>query len=152
MRKSRADSWCSCGALLFALQLLLAAALVLTASFASRCIGCWIAALLGAALMVWAWLAIGPRRLHVLPEVCADAELVTALPYRVIRHPMYSGLLLFTAGLGATDFALWKLIAWLALCLTLDAKSRIEERLLIERFPQYEAYRQRSRRFVPFLY
>lgn len=33
-----------------------------------------------------------------------------------------------------------------------DAKARLEERLLLAKFPEYATYRRRTKRFVPWLY
>jgi len=143
---SRSPYW------LVSAQFILAALLVLTARILPVCHGCLVVAGAGAMLAVWAWLAIGLRRLNILPHVKADAKLVTVPPYRLIRHPMYTGLLVFCGGLLFTDYAHWKIAIWVLLVATLDIKARLEERLLSESFPAYEAYRQRTRRFVPFVY
>ena len=69
--------------------------------------------------------------------------------YRRVRHPIYGGLILLALG--------WSVITSpLALALTVvlvvlfEVKSRLEESMLAERFPDYAAYRTRVRwRFVP---
>ncbi len=137
---------------LVAAQFALAALLVLTARLRPLCYVCLAVATAGGSLAVWAWLVMGLRRLNILPDVKAGARLVTAAPYRLVRHPMYTGLLLFCGGLLWTSYAHWKIAAWLLLATILDVKSRLEERLLSQRFPEYAAYRGRTWRFVPFLY
>jgi protein-S-isoprenylcysteine O-methyltransferase Ste14 len=106
----------------------------------------------GAVLAVWAWVAMGIRRLRVQPDVAHDARLVTGPPYRWIRHPMYAGLLAFTLPLVLFDFGLWRITMWMLLALVLEAKSRIEERLLRRHFDTYEAYVQTSWKFLPGIY
>jgi len=44
------------------------------------------------------------------------------------------------------------LIVSLLLCVILDAKARLEERWLKEKFPDYTDYTKRVRRFVPWVY
>ena len=47
----------------------------------------------------------------------------------------------------------WLTIGYaLALFVFFDVKSRYEERLLLEKFPEYAAYRKRVRKLVPFVY
>lgn len=86
------------------------------------------------------------------PTPKADAELVQHGIYRHIRHPLYSSVMLAALGWAL----LWQSIAALAagagLCIFFDAKARLEERLLLARFPEYAAYRARTWRFLPWLY
>lgn len=108
--------------------------------------------LTGTLLGVWAVLAIRIPEVSVLPEVRADAQLVIRGPYRVIRHPMYSGLLVLSLGLvmGAPSPVRWLL--WLTLLVNLVVKLNYEERLLSQRFSAYPAYQRRTWRIVPFIY
>lgn len=138
--------------LLVAAQFVLAALLVLTTRMVPTCYPCLAVAGAGGSLAIWAWLVMGLRRLTILPHVRGDARLVTAMPYRIIRHPMYTGLLVFCGGLIFTNYSRWKIAAWVLLALTLDIKARLEERLLCERFPDYNDYRRGTWRFVPFVY
>ena len=106
---------------------------------------------LGGAVVVGGALRLGPG-LTPLPRPRDDAELVEEGLYAFVRHPIYAGVM--SAGLG------WALLTAsptaLALSATLagllDLKARREEAWLLERFPGYEAYRARTRRFVPGLY
>ncbi|MGV3484830.1 MAG: methyltransferase family protein [Planctomycetaceae bacterium] len=114
----------------------------------------WIAALSlpGIALGLWAVMTMGATRVSVLPEVSEHAHLCTSGPYRWIRHPMYTALLLACLGAALSPPLAWKAVVWLLLAVILVAKARIEERHLLERFNEYPAYQQRSWRFVPFLW
>jgi len=72
--------------------------------------------------------------------------------YRLVRHPIYSGLLQMAFGL-----ALWR-GAWLTLAFSLllfllfDRKAGREEQILRQLFPGYATYAGRVRRFIPFIY
>tara|TARA_R110002072_G_scaffold302710_2_gene487591 strand:+ start:85429 stop:85863 length:435 start_codon:yes stop_codon:yes gene_type:complete len=96
--------------------------------------------------------AIRLRQLSVMPEVNVDCQLVTSGPFRRIRHPMYSGLILFTGGFVLTPFSVWKLVVWCLLIGTLRLKAGYEECLLLKQFPDYEKYCKKTRRFIPFVY
>ncbi len=132
---------------LVGLQFICAATLVLSARGVA--ILPMLVTALGASLGTWAIVAIGHRRVSMMPEIKGSTQLVTAGPYRVLRHPMYAALLLFCAGFIFSPFRPWKIGAWLVLVFVLIAKSRIEERQLLARFPQYADYAQRSWRFLP---
>jgi protein-S-isoprenylcysteine O-methyltransferase Ste14 len=90
--------------------------------------------------------------LSPFPRPLAGATLVETGAYRIVRHPLYSGLL--AAGLGWAVFVRsWLTLLYVGLSFAwLDLKARREERWLVERFPQYRDYQRRVRRLVPFLY
>jgi protein-S-isoprenylcysteine O-methyltransferase Ste14 len=72
--------------------------------------------------------------------------------YRLVRHPIYGGLILITLGWSLASSPL-ALAATVALTLVLEGKSRFEESMLAQRFPEYDAYMQRVRwRFVPLVH
>ena len=90
--------------------------------------------------------------LTALPYPKDDATMVQSGSYRIVRHPIYSGLII-----GALGWALWS-HAWftilyaLVLFVFFDIKSRREERWLAEKFPGYEGYRHRVKKLIPWLY
>jgi protein-S-isoprenylcysteine O-methyltransferase Ste14 len=105
------------------------------------------------ALAAWVFAYNRPGNFNVRPEPKDGARLVTGGPYRLVRHPMYSALLLGCAALAAAAPDAPRLLGWLALLLVLRGKSALEERLLLQRWPQdYAAYRATTRRFVPWLW
>jgi protein-S-isoprenylcysteine O-methyltransferase Ste14 len=72
--------------------------------------------------------------------------------YRLARHPVYGGLLLLALGWSLAEAPLG-LIPTTLLALVLQLKVQREEAWLVERYPEYDAYRARTpRRFVPWLY
>lgn len=79
-------------------------------------------------------------------------ELVRAGPYRFVRHPIYTGLLVM--GLG-TAIASGRLHGWLGMFvvgLGFWTKLKQEERLLLRHFPgQYSAYQKQVKALVPFV-
>lgn len=71
--------------------------------------------------------------------------------YARARHPIYGGLIVAAIG-----WALWKtsalhLVLAGALAAYITAKSRVEERYLESRFPEYAGYRARTRRLLPWI-
>ena len=72
--------------------------------------------------------------------------------YRLVRHPIYGGLILITLGWSLASSPL-ALAGTVALTFVLEGKSRLEESMLAQRFPEYDAYMQRVRwRFVPLVH
>jgi protein-S-isoprenylcysteine O-methyltransferase Ste14 len=106
-------------------------------------------ALAGIALFGWMFRHLGLNvKSTSMPR--DTATLVTTGPYRWIRHPMYSAALLLiiaAALLTANAVVAFGGIAMFAL---LAARSRLEERRLVEKFgAAYRDYQQRTGRFLP---
>jgi protein-S-isoprenylcysteine O-methyltransferase Ste14 len=105
----------------------------------------------GALLIVMAARALGSG-LTPFPKPADMGELVADGPYAVVRHPVYSGGILFAAGISLV-LSPWALAATAALAVVWALKARVEERFLRERYPAYDEYCARTRfRLVPFVY
>jgi protein-S-isoprenylcysteine O-methyltransferase Ste14 len=78
-------------------------------------------------------------------------DLVTAGPYRYIRHPIYTGLLLAILGSALVAGPVWlTVLAGVSIYSVYSA--RTEEGLMIQHFPeQYSRYRMRTKAFIPFV-
>ena len=111
----------------------------------------WIMFAIGAVLGIWGVLTLGPNRTPN-PTPKPGAELVKEGPYRWLRHPLYSSVMAASLGWGLLWGSPASLAATGLLCGFLDAKARLEERLLAERFSDYAEYRQRTWRFAPGIY
>lgn len=108
--------------------------------------------LAGGALALWTLWTWRLGRFSALPDVPQGARLVTSGPYRFIRHPMYAALLLASLALVGNAPSPLRMAAWIILLIDLLLKLNYEERLLTERFPDYAAYRQTTKRLLPLLY
>ncbi len=104
----------------------------------------------GVALAVWARIYLG--RNWGMPMTQKDEpELVTSGPYRYIRHPIYSGILLAVLGTALTTNIYW-LIAFAVLGVYFVYSATVEERLLTASFPStYPSYRETTKMLIPFV-
>jgi protein-S-isoprenylcysteine O-methyltransferase Ste14 len=112
-------------------------------------------ALLGVGLLLIFLAASALGRLGaftIFPRPLEEGSLVRTGPFRLVRHPVYLGLV--AAGLGATisQRTPSTLVATSILFVILDLKRRREEAWLAERYPEYAAYRARTKGLIPFLY
>jgi len=108
---------------------------------------------LGLALRAWSIARLG-RFFTVDVVVQRDHELVMTAPYRWVRHPSYTGLLVEFAALGVA-FENYASIAVLLVPITLALSRRIavEEQALAGAFGDaWTAYAARTRRLIPFVY
>jgi protein-S-isoprenylcysteine O-methyltransferase Ste14 len=80
-------------------------------------------------------------------------ELVTVGAYKYIRHPLYASLLYLGLGSGLKNITWLTGILVLVVCAALYATARVEETENRQHFgPAYEAYMQKTRMFIPFLF
>ncbi|HEX4009318.1 MAG TPA: isoprenylcysteine carboxylmethyltransferase family protein [Solirubrobacteraceae bacterium] len=104
----------------------------------------------GLALAVWARLYLG-RNWGMPMTHKEEPELVTSGPYRFVRHPIYSGILLGMVGTAlATN--LWWLIAFLMTGAYFVHSARVEEGIMAKTFPDaYPSYRMQTKMIIPFV-
>jgi protein-S-isoprenylcysteine O-methyltransferase Ste14 len=106
----------------------------------------------GAALAVWSRLVLA-RNWSGAIELKVNHELVERGPYRFVRHPIYTGLLLMFLGTALVRGTA-QALAGLALFSALHWwKLRAEDSLLARRFPDaFAAYKARTKALVPFVF
>ncbi len=104
---------------------------------------------LGLAIRVWAVAALG-RAFRTTVEVDPDQRIVSTGPYRWVRHPSYTGLLLIVAGLGLAA-GNWLALAGVALPLAaLLWRIHVEEAELTRVLGQpYRIYRAETKGLIP---
>ncbi len=105
---------------------------------------------LGLSFALWARIHIG-RNWGMPMTQKEEPELVTGGPYRLVRHPIYSGVL--AAGIGTALALSW---LWLTAVVLAGAyflySATVEERYLTEQFPDsYPAYKRSTKMLVPFI-
>jgi protein-S-isoprenylcysteine O-methyltransferase Ste14 len=117
-------------------------------------VGYWCAVALviaGLAFSVWARALLG-RNWSGTVTIKVDHELIQAGPYRKIRHPIYTGILLAVLGTGLAAGQLRGLLAFVITFGALWFKSRVEESWMEREFGErYTAYRRTSWALVPFV-
>ena len=125
---------------------------VAIAPLAVRWLGC---ALLAAGLLLRAWsMTVLGRSYSRGLQVTEQRSMVTAGPYRIIRHPGYAGTLLVWTGYGLAVGS-WAAVVVIGALLGAAYVYRIglEERMLASEFgPTYQTYQRRTWRLIPGLY
>lgn len=104
----------------------------------------------GLGFAIWARVCIG--RNWGMPMTQKNApELVRNGPYRLVRHPIYSGILVAGAGTAVALNWTWLIAAALA-AIYFIYSATVEERYLAEQFPDaYPTYRRSTKMLIPFV-
>ena len=106
---------------------------------------------LGLFLSIWARAVLGTNW-SARVTLKENHELIQRGPYRVVRHPIYSGLLLMILG---TVLVIGRLSGFLAFCVSICGlwfKLRQEEALMAKHFPEtYPQYKSTTKALIPFI-
>lgn len=105
----------------------------------------------GIFLGIWAIVTMR-LRVSVFPDVRSDQRLYTGGPYRYIRHPMYTAVLVTVLAWASNRPDEISVSLWVVLCVDLLLKLQYEEQRLLGRFDDYAAYMLRTKRLIPFVY
>jgi protein-S-isoprenylcysteine O-methyltransferase Ste14 len=104
----------------------------------------------GLAIAIWARVHLGSNWGMPMTEK-AEPELVTSGPYRFVRHPIYSGLLVGLLGTAIATNPIGLIIV-LVLGAYFYYAASVEEKNLTTTFPTtYPAYRARTKMLIPFV-
>jgi protein-S-isoprenylcysteine O-methyltransferase Ste14 len=86
-------------------------------------------------------------------QVAADQQVISAGPYAIVRHPMYSGALLLLLGTPLALGSFWGLLMVIPITLAIIWRLLDEEQFLSKNLYGYTAYCQKVRyRLVPFVW
>jgi len=104
----------------------------------------------GLALAVWARVCLG-RNWGMPMSRRAEPQLVTSGPYAVVRHPIYTGILLALLG-SSIAINVIGIVLVLVLGANFYYSALVEERNMAASFPsEYPEYRARTKMMLPFL-
>ena len=106
----------------------------------------------GLATLIWARWSLG-RNWSAIVTFRVGHELVQSGPYRLVRHPIYTGMLLMVAGTATVLGNLAGLLSFAICFLGHWWKLRREEALLTKHFPDtYPGYMARTKALIPFIF
>ena len=109
--------------------------------------------LCGFLISFWAVLVMKIGQFNIQPEVKINANFISKGPYKIIRNPMYLGLILFFAPGILTSFQLKSFSIFVLLIIIFLFKIQLEERFLENHFGEtYVQYKLRTYRLIPYIF
>ncbi len=106
----------------------------------------------GAVFGIWTTRYNTIGNFNIRPELKEGCALVMHGPYRLVRHPMYTSVMLMTLGMAIGTPIVLEWISFVLLIVILILKANREEELWSCHDEAYEAYKTRTKRFIPFIY
>lgn len=106
--------------------------------------------IIGLIIMLFAFLQLN-KNLTPFPTPIESGSLIQAGLYKYIRHPIYTGIIIFSVFFAIFNESIWNLSIGIALYILFYFKSKYEESLLKKQYKDYENYMQKTGRFFPFL-
>jgi protein-S-isoprenylcysteine O-methyltransferase len=104
---------------------------------------------LGIGLTIWSRVSLATAfRVGAAP---AAHGIIRRGPYRLVRHPMYFGMLIFLWAGILSHASVATFAVGIALTAMVTARIVSEERLLLATYPDYAAYRHTTKALVPFV-
>ena len=107
----------------------------------------------GFVVALWGVWAMKIGNFNIQPEIKPSAVFVNKGPYKLIRNPMYFGLITFFGSILFYNFTWKNFVIYLILCTVLYLKIEMEEKFLTEKFgSNYTVYLANTYRIIPFVY
>jgi protein-S-isoprenylcysteine O-methyltransferase Ste14 len=111
-----------------------------------------LAVLMGVVFSVWARLMLGDNWSNRV-TVKENHTLVRRGPYRIVRHPIYSGILLGMLGSALQRGGIRCFVGVLICGFSFWLKTRAEERFMVQSFgEEYLQYRHKVKALAPFIF
>lgn len=108
---------------------------------------------IGFVITIWGVIVMKIGNFNVQPEVKLNAKFIQKGPYKIIRNPMYSGLILFFSMSIISNFSFFSLGVFSILTITFLTKINMEEKFLNQRFGErYNNYKKKTYRLIPYIY
>ncbi len=104
--------------------------------------------IVGAVFIFWSAWQIR-RHVTMYPTPKEGAQLMTNGAFRFMRHPIYSGIIAMALGFGMAEYNIGRMAMGFVLWLFFTWKTNYEEQKLMQQFPAYSDYKNRTNKFFP---
>ena len=111
----------------------------------------WILLLIASLTALWIFMHNKVGNFNIVPEIKPEAKLIVTGPYRFVRHPMYSSLILFMIGVVLWHFNWVNLFALFVMSIAVLLKAFKEEKLWHNNDERYKNYKSKTKMIIPFL-
>lgn len=150
-RRMRTPDWYLAWSMVI-LQFMMIGLLLFTGPLIPHKLWALVLLIIGGFIGLWAIYTIRLGNLSITPYVKEGGTMVAKGPYKFIRHPMYTGLILISWSLVGGYFTVYRMIFALVLTIALVVKLHLEEVYLKRAFGPYSEYTRKTKKLIPFIY
>ncbi|HIP46016.1 MAG TPA: isoprenylcysteine carboxylmethyltransferase family protein [Campylobacterales bacterium] len=137
--------------ILVGIQFLMIFAILLPKSTIQLITWWWVLPLIASVTALWIFTHNRVGNFNITPEIRKDAKLIVTGPYRFVRHPMYSSLILFMVGVVLHWFSFLNVMFLIIMIFALSLKAFREEKLWHVNDDSYEDYKKRTTMIIPYI-
>jgi len=110
----------------------------------------WVLVLFSAIGAIWIFAHNRVGNFNIVPEIKDGASLVVSGPYKYVRHPMYSTLILGVLGVVMYHFCFINLFFLFVMIVAVYLKATKEEKLWLSHHSSYKEYMKKTKMIIPF--
>jgi protein-S-isoprenylcysteine O-methyltransferase Ste14 len=107
--------------------------------------------IVGAILGLWALTHNQLGNFNIQPKLREGSKLITTGIYALVRHPMYTSVIVMMLGFLVSTPTLVETLLWFILIVVLLLKAKREESLWLNHDEAYEAYKNSTKLFIPYI-
>jgi protein-S-isoprenylcysteine O-methyltransferase Ste14 len=89
------------------------------------------------------------KHLSPFPSPKSNSKLIKSGMFRFVRHPIYSAIICMAVGYCIYTQSLMRIFITMILVAFFYYKTRFEEKMLVNQFPEYQEYQKKIGRFIP---
>jgi len=106
---------------------------------------------MGLSIGLWALNHNKLGNFNIQPKMKENAQLITSGIYGLIRHPMYTSVIVMMFSLLISSFSPIETCLFLLLVIVLLLKAHKEEAIWIKENKAYEQYKDKTKYFIPYI-
>ena len=107
--------------------------------------------IVGAIVGLWALTHNQLGNFNIQPKLREGSKLITTGIYALVRHPMYTSVIVMMLGFLVSTVSKIEIFLWLMLIIVLLLKAKKEESLWLEHDEAYESYKKSTKLFIPYI-
>jgi protein-S-isoprenylcysteine O-methyltransferase Ste14 len=111
----------------------------------------WVLPMIATITALWIFTHNRVGNFNIRPEIRKNAKLIVTGPYKFVRHPMYSSLILFMVGVVLHWFSFTNLVFLFIMIFALSLKAFREEKLWHTNDNSYAEYKKHTTMIIPYI-